>query len=117
MPGVPKEMKAMFLRDILPFLKQSTGGTVILSRTLHTFGLGESALAELLGDLMRRNRNPSVGTTVTGGVVSLRVNSRFGSLAEAKRELEATEAACRSALGDLIFGAISRRCPMSSPSC
>ncbi|HZK81135.1 MAG TPA: CinA family nicotinamide mononucleotide deamidase-related protein, partial [Humisphaera sp.] len=104
-PGVPKEMKAMFVRDILPFLTQSTGGTVILSRTLHTFGVGESALAELLGDLMHRNRNPSVGTTVTGGVVSLRVNARFGSLAEAQRELEATESACRSALGDLIFGA------------
>ena len=25
-PGVPKEMKAMFARDILPQLKQSTGG-------------------------------------------------------------------------------------------
>ena len=85
MPGVPKEMKIMFTRDVLPHVKKQGGGAVILSRTLHTFGLGESAVAEKLGDLMRRDRNPSVGTTVTGGVVSLRVNARFGSLDEATR--------------------------------
>jgi nicotinamide-nucleotide amidase len=105
MPGVPKEMKAMFLRDVLPALKHSAGGAVILSRTLHTFGLGESAVAESLGNLMQRDRNPSVGTTVTGGVVSLRINARFSSSLEAQTELQATEAQCRSALGDLIYGA------------
>jgi nicotinamide-nucleotide amidase len=104
MPGVPKEMKAMFTRDVLPHVKQQTGGAVILSRTLHTFGLGESAIAEKLGDLMRRDRNPSVGTTVSGGVVSLRVNARFASADEATRRLRATEDACRAALGDLIYG-------------
>ena len=32
---------------------------------------------------MRRDRNPSVGTTVTGGIVSLRINARFGRRDEA----------------------------------
>src|SRR3954465_874535 len=41
-PGVPTEMKAMFTRDVLPQLQKHSGGGVILSRTLHTFGLGES---------------------------------------------------------------------------
>jgi nicotinamide-nucleotide amidase len=104
MPGVPKEMKAMFTRDVLPHVKQISGGAVILSRTLHTFGLGESAVAEKLGDLMRRDRNPSVGTTVTGGVVSLRVNARFDSMDEASRRLRETEDDCRAALGELIYG-------------
>ena len=94
----------MFARDILPVVRQAAGGAVILSRTLHTFGLGESAVAEKLGNLMRRDRNPSVGTTVSGGIVSLRLNARFASLPEAQRELDATDAACRTALGDLIFG-------------
>ena len=104
MPGVPKEMKIMFARDALPHIQQASGGAVILSRTLHTFGLGESAIAEKLGDLMRRNRNPSVGTTVSAGVVSLRVNARFPSLTEAREELERTVHACRTALSDLIYG-------------
>jgi nicotinamide-nucleotide amidase len=104
MPGVPKEMKTMFLRDVLPHIAAAAGGAVILSRTLHTFGLGESAVGERLGDLMQRGRNPSVGTTVSGGVVSLRVNSRFGSREEAGAELERTADQCRAALGSLIYG-------------
>src|SRR5262249_5297480 len=104
MPGVPNEMKIMFERSVLPVIKEKAGGAVILSKTLHTFGLGESAIAEMLGPLMDRTRNPSVGTTVANGIVSLRVNARFESRDEAQRQLEATEAACRQALGDLIFG-------------
>jgi nicotinamide-nucleotide amidase len=104
LPGVPKEMKIMFQRDVLPHLRDAGGGAVILSRTLHTFGLGESAIAEKIGDLMHRGRNPSVGTTVSNGVVSLRVNARFESLREASDRLDETVAACRSALGSLIFG-------------
>ncbi len=105
LPGVPKEMKIMFERDVLPVLRELGGGGVILSRTLHTFGLGESNVAELLGPLMQRGRNPSVGTTVSQGIVSLRINARFDSPDLAERELAATEAACRAILGDLVFGA------------
>ncbi len=111
MPGVPKEMKAMFERSVLPALreiqKQQGGpGPVILSKTLHTFGLGESAIAELLkpADLMNRARNPSVGTTVAGGVVSLRLNAYFDSPEKSRKKLAETEQKCRAALGDLIYG-------------
>ncbi len=103
-PGVPKEMKAMFTGEVLPWAKSRAGGAVILSRTLHTFGLGESALAERLGGLMQRGRNPSVGTTVSGGLVSLRVNARFGSLDQAQTRLDETVRSCHQKLGDLIFG-------------
>src|SRR4051794_29389986 len=104
MPGVPKEMKIMFARDVLPHLKQMGGGAVILSRTLHTFGLGESAVAEKLGPQMMRGRNPSVGTTISGGIVSIRINASFASHDEAARHLRETERACRAALGELIYG-------------
>ena len=105
MPGVPKEMKAMFTSHVLPFVKESSGGAAIVSRTLHTFGMGESWVAEKLADLMKRGRNPSVGTTVSQGIVSVRINSRFPSRADAQRELDSTTDACRAALGDLVFGA------------
>lgn len=105
MPGVPKEMKAMFTRDVLPHVSARTGGAVILSRTLHTFGMGESWVAENLGPQMMRGRNPSVGTTVSHGIVSLRINARYPSRDEAQRELDAATRACEAALGDLIYGA------------
>jgi nicotinamide-nucleotide amidase len=120
MPGVPKEMKIMFERSVAPKLAGAeTGradpgfsGGVILSKTLHTFGLGESAIAEKLGDLMRRDRNPSVGTTVSDGYVSLRINAYFATRDEAQRVLEQTEQACRAALGDLIWGEDGQSLPL-----
>ena len=105
LPGVPNEMKAMFAASVLPYVKESGGGAAIVSRTLHTFGMGESWVAEKLGDLMKRGRNPSVGTTVSQGIVSVRVSARCPSCDEAQRQLEAACAACHDALGDLIFGA------------
>jgi nicotinamide-nucleotide amidase len=111
MPGVPKEMKLMFTTAALQFIKQRSGGAVILQRTLHTFGLGESAIGEKLGTLMKRGNNPSVGTTVANGIVSLRLNARFGSLEEAQREMEQVAAACEACLGDIIFGRDDRTLP------
>jgi nicotinamide-nucleotide amidase len=104
MPGVPKEMKAMFAATVGPAIAERAGGAVILSRTLHTFGLGESTVAEKLGALMNRDRNPSVGTTVSQGIVSLRINARFSNRADAETQLNLTEAECRKALGTIVYG-------------
>jgi nicotinamide-nucleotide amidase len=106
MPGVPKEMKAMYTLSIAPLLRELTGGGVVLSKMLHTFGVGESVIAEKLAvhNLMARDRNPSVGTTVSGGVVSLRINAYFNSRERAEKELAETERLCREALGDLVYG-------------
>jgi molybdopterin-biosynthesis enzyme MoeA-like protein len=48
MPGVPTEMKAMFTGATIlpPFQHAGRRALAILSRTLHTFGLGESRFAE-----------------------------------------------------------------------
>ncbi len=104
MPGVPKEMKAMFESRVRGELGDAAGGSVILSRTLHTFGLGESNVGERLGDLMDRRRNPSVGTTVSAGVVSIRINARYAGIDEARRQIEATDELCRQRLGALVYG-------------
>lgn len=104
MPGVPKEMKLMFGLDVAPNMSAAGRARYIRSLTLHTFGLGESAVAEKLGNLMDRDRNPSVGTTVSAGIVSLRINARADDLAHADRQLQQTADQCRAVLGELIFG-------------
>jgi nicotinamide-nucleotide amidase len=113
MPGVPSEMKIMFQKSVLPILlsANSESAAVILSRALHTFGVGESTIGERLADLMNRNRNPSVGTTVSSGVVSIRINSRFPSRHQASSELEQTAAQCHELLGDLIYGSDDQTLP------
>jgi competence/damage-inducible protein CinA-like protein len=104
LPGVPMEMKIMFRQSIVPHLAAAAGSALILSRTLHTFGVGESVIGEKLGDLMDRGRNPSVGTTVSGGVVSVRITARFPAPDRARTELDHTAAQCRQLLGDLVYG-------------
>ncbi len=103
-PGVPREMKSMFLRHLAPTLAAQSG-RVILTRTIRTFGEGESQLGERLGELMRRGGNPVVGTTVSLGVVSVRVRSEASTLAEAEAALQATVAEIQTRLGELIYGA------------
>ena len=102
-PGVPTEMKRMFERHVEPTLQLGTG-RFILTDTLHTFGAGESTVAGMLGELMSRDRNPLVGTTVSGGGVSVRIRSDQATRERAQRELKATLRAAQQRLGPLVFG-------------
>ena len=51
MPGVPREMRGMLADELLPAIKARASGeqNVVLSGTLRTTGIAESAIAELLG--------------------------------------------------------------------
>ena len=51
MPGVPREMRGMLVEELLPAIKSRQKGeeSVVLSGTLRTTGIAESAIAELLG--------------------------------------------------------------------
>jgi nicotinamide-nucleotide amidase len=69
LPGPPREMQPMFERYVSPVLPRLAMATGVV----HAFGQGESFLAERLGERMRRDRNPLVGTTASGAVVSARV--------------------------------------------
>src|SRR5438132_2001496 len=50
-PGVPREMRGMLAEEVLPRIKVVAGGSenAIISETLRTTGIAESAVAELLG--------------------------------------------------------------------
>ena len=52
LPGVPREMRNLFEREVAPRL--GGGESVIRSATLRTNGIAESALAERIGDLGER---------------------------------------------------------------
>lgn len=50
LPGVPFEMKALMENEVLPKLRQAFQFPFILHKTLLTYGLGESSLAERIED-------------------------------------------------------------------
>ncbi len=104
-PGPPAEMRPMFEQAVLPRLRLDTQ-RVLLTRSLHCIGIGESDLAALLGPLMDRTRNPLVGTNAGSGQVTCRL--RYDGRAtrdEAERLMDETERAIRAVAGDYIFGA------------
>jgi nicotinamide-nucleotide amidase len=98
MPGVPKEMKLMFERHIAPMLK-SGPKSKILTQKLNAFGLGESVVAEKLGKLMRRDRNP----LVSGGVVSIRIRGEFDNKKNGACAMRRTADEIKKRLGTAVF--------------
>ncbi len=104
-PGVPREMKGMFDDAIEPRMQAFTGSAdTLLTAKVNTFGLGESDVAQKLGDLMARDRNPTVGTTVSDGLCSVRIRVRHADPATAARLRDETIAHVEAALGAVCFG-------------
>lgn len=104
-PGVPREMYVMFDRSIVPELDQfGADRQAILTLKINTFGLGESMVADRLGELMDRTRNPVVGTTVSDGIVAVRIRSEFPTAVEAQQQLDDTIRLVEERLGAVVFG-------------
>lgn len=101
-PGVPREMEWMYQNAIAPLLPQQAG--VMLYRVIHTFGAGESDIGAMIADLMRRDANPLVGTTVAAGMVSVRIIACAQTLAQAQEMTESIARELRQRLGKLVVG-------------
>jgi len=101
-PGVPWEMKIMYEEVIAPRLPATAGA--IAGRIVHSFGGGESDVGAKIADLMRRDGNPLVGTTVSGGMVSIRILARAENAEQARAMADASADEVRRRLGTLVFG-------------
>ena len=101
MPGVPAEMRPMFLQQIRPTLLDS--GMVIQRSVIRTFGFGESDAERLLGDLTARGKNPEVGITASEAVISLWVTARSESAEEAENLGAETCQLIRERMGDAVY--------------
>jgi nicotinamide-nucleotide amidase len=73
MPGVPSEMKRMFDENILQKIENFAGKSQIFIKKLKLIGAGESNIAEKLGNLMERGRNPLINCTVDCGIITLHI--------------------------------------------
>jgi len=107
LPGVPHEMAWLMEQAVIPRLKRTypKRGSLIIHRTLLTIGIGESALAERIGDIQKFLTG---GTTLaflpkTSGV-RLRISVRNASAKKAKSLVDNFEKYIRAKCGDVIFG-------------
>jgi len=77
LPGVPEEMKSIFLKHVLPLLKRRIGKFVRKEVSLETKGVMESVLAPYLDLVVAKNPNVYVKSHPKGyskGVSTLHVN-------------------------------------------
>ena len=107
LPGVPSEMRGLLTETVIPILREREGAapTVVASKTLRTTGIGESALAELLGE--------DGGDAVAGlplaylpgwEGVDLRITAAEMPVADAERTLGEATRRLRERAGAYVYG-------------
>jgi competence/damage-inducible protein CinA-like protein len=104
LPGVPSEMRYLWENAIAPYLRDERGQTaVILVKTLHAVGAGESVIGELLEDLMLAD-NPTLGISAKRAQYELRIGARGNSLAEAEALIAQATNTIQARLGHYLIG-------------
>jgi nicotinamide-nucleotide amidase len=101
-PGVPGEMRRMFEDTLESHIRERSEGAIV-SRTLWFTGIGESALAEQVQDLLDAS-DPTVAPLAGQGKVRLRVTSRADTPEEAAKKIAPVADKILSRLGDYYFG-------------
>ncbi len=109
-PGVPAEMEEMVDRAVVPELRSRlVEPATIVSRTLRTWGMAESAVAEALAPRVEAlgaadgRLTMAFLASATGGV-EVRLTARAASDAAARGMLDEEEREVRSRLGVAVFG-------------
>ena len=103
LPGPPRECEMMFRHRAVPYLKGLSEG-VIVSRTVKTFGIGESAAEALLRDLMNSLHNPTLAPYAKPTGTELRVTAHARTEAEALARIAPVVDQVKALLGDKVIG-------------
>jgi nicotinamide-nucleotide amidase len=95
----------MWEATVEPSIRAMAGGArMIRHRRIKCFGVGESELESKLPDLIRRGRVPSVGITVHGATITLRITAEGDTPEACEAAMAPTITTIRQCLGELVFG-------------
>jgi nicotinamide-nucleotide amidase len=75
LPGPPREMRPMWADEVVPRLHGHGLGGESVSRTYRLTGIGESQVADVLGEALLRDRNPEVATYARAEAVDVRISA------------------------------------------
>ena len=111
MPGVPREMRGMLSEELLPALRARSkdADAVVLSGTLRTTGIAESAIAELLGpEFLAQSSKDLAGLPLAflPGVagVDLRVTAKGLPRKQAESTIGDALGKLRERIGHYVYG-------------
>ena len=103
LPGVPREMRAMFDAHVVPEVAALPQLRPTVDTKLRVLGPSEALLGERLAEWMQPGRNPAVGITASGGLLTVRIVATADSIAAGRELCEATAAELRPRLRDWLF--------------
>jgi nicotinamide-nucleotide amidase len=105
LPGVPSEMRGLLVEEVLPRIAERVGGgRVVLSRTLRTTGVPESALAERIGPVEDDIAPLTLAYIPSIDGVDLRLTAWSLPPEEAERRLTDAAATLRTRLEEHYYG-------------
>ena len=103
LPGPPAEMKSMFENSVVPYLSKYQD-SVMVSKVLRIFGVGESVVAEKIKDIMDNQSNPTVAPYAKDSEVTLRITAKAVNPDEGMKMIQPVEASIREILGESVYG-------------
>ena len=101
LPGPPREMRPIWTDGVLPRLRAAGAGADTAHRTFRLGGIGESQLADILGEELLRATNPIVATYARADAVDVRVSAVGDSTLGGRSARELVDTAAQHVL-DLI---------------
>ncbi len=102
LPGPPGEMKPMFENSVREYLRKYTN-ELIVSHSVRTFGIGESAMSERVEHLLDSS-NPTVAPYAKSGEALLRVTAKAENEQEAEKLMKPVLSEIEEKLGEYIYG-------------
>ena len=102
LPGPPGELKPMFFKSAAKYLKRFSDKTII-SHSIRTFGIGESAMAQKVNDLFDGS-NPTLAPYAKNGEALLRVTAMAQSKEDAEKLCVPIIKEVSKRLDGLIYG-------------
>lgn len=109
LPGPPREMRSQWDGWVVPRLTERGAGEETASRTYRLSGIGESHVADRLGEALLRRPNPVVATYARADAVDVRISARAvpgragGPATPAADLLAEAERAVLAAVGDHVW--------------
>ncbi len=103
LPGPPREMRPMWAEQVLPRFASRGLGADTASRTYRLAGIGESQVADILGEDLLRTANPEVATYARAEAVDVRVSAVGDGTGSAEAMVERTAAIVLEHLGSYVW--------------
>jgi len=103
-PGVPTELKEMWLKEGAQWLiKNNFSKKIISSKVLHFAGINESLLADKIPHLLKKN-NPTIATYASTGEVKVRITAKGDNRDEAHELIKPIEKELIELTGQKCYG-------------